>query len=102
MLAEVPVPFSIADVLATDVAHLVSTDTREFVATRRLDERCIAARTCSFDSQRHSQLNLSAKSHERRFVADMNIVPGLGTGYAGGSSAMFALADKLEAEASPA
>ena len=78
MFAEVPVALSVSDVLATDIAHLVATDTGEFVASRGLDEGRIAARTCSFDSQRHGEFDLCAKSHERRLVTYMNVIPCFG------------------------
>lgn len=54
-----PVAFSVSDVFAADVAHLVAADAGEFIATARFDEACVAAGTGAFDGHAHCQLHLS-------------------------------------------
>jgi hypothetical protein len=51
MLAKMPITFSISDVLATDVTHLIATHAGKFIATRGFYKGCVAARTGAFDSQ---------------------------------------------------
>lgn len=97
MLAEMAVSLAVADVLAADVAHLVSTDAGEFVATRGFHKGHVAARTGALDGQGHGLLYLGAESHEGRFVADVDVGPGLAAGYAGWTATAKILADEFEA-----